>query len=46
LAATLAERLCASHHLAIDEEALKSNESLALITELANQGSVAFQVHD
>jgi len=46
LAATLAERLCASHHLAIDEEALKSNESLALITELANQGSVVFQVHD
>jgi 50S ribosomal protein L16 3-hydroxylase len=41
--ATFAEQLCARDHVRIGEDLLESDETLALIPELLNQGSVAFE---
>ena len=45
-AAPLAERLCARPRVEFGQDALGSEEGLALLLELANQGSVAFEPGD
>lgn len=45
-AASLAGRLCAGPRLELGEEALESEEGLALLMELVNRGSVAFEPRD
>ncbi len=41
--ATFAQSLCASDNMALDPSALKSEATMALIIQLLNQGSIAFE---
>jgi 50S ribosomal protein L16 3-hydroxylase len=43
VAATFAERLCARDRIAIGDDPLQSDETVALLLDLLNQGSVAFE---
>jgi 50S ribosomal protein L16 3-hydroxylase len=44
--ASLAEQLCPGRSLALGRDALESSESLGLILDLVNQGSMAFELPD
>jgi 50S ribosomal protein L16 3-hydroxylase len=45
-AATFAERLCAQDRVTIDADLVRLDETVALIIELVNRGSVAFELAD